>query len=396
MPSQRLRIAIDARYLSHGLVGGVHTYLRNLASALIELDSSHEYTFWVDDKAPFELADDHPDARTRVLPWRAPLSSLRNDLRLGMLMRRDGADVVHFPANYGYAPPGVPTVVTLHDAINILPLSEIVGGHPKQARTIATMTYLHLATRRAIARRPFVITVSQQARREILRHADLDPDQVRVIYHAPEPVFQPLAEHEIASERARLGLHDLVLVADAIKNPKVTLNAYRGLPRELREHTSLVFFARREPEQSVIRAHLAGECLLVRSPAKNELARLYGIADGFVFPSWYEGFGLPVLEAMACGTPVAASCVGAVPELVEDAGLVIGNANDDRAFSRALAQLLSGSEYRRELRAQALRRAQMFTWRRAALETHEAYADALEAARPRSRRRSALHEPALN
>jgi glycosyltransferase involved in cell wall biosynthesis len=186
-----------------------------------------------------------------------------------------------------------------------------------------------------------------------------------------------------------------MLLADAIKNPETSLDAYRGLPGEVRERTSLIFFSRREPEPGIVRAARSGECTLIMRPDKEQLAVLYNLADLFLFPSWYEGFGLPVLEAMACGTPVVGSGVGAVPELIEDSGLFVADPNDHQGFSRAAALLLTNTAHRHELRARALQRAATFSWRRAARETQETYIDAINVARARPLRDTRM-EPARN
>lgn len=386
MLSKRLRIGIDARYLSHGLVGGVHTYIRNLTRALIESDAPIDYDLWIDDKCPFDAGELPAGSQTRVLPWRSPLSSMRHDLRLGMLMRRAGANVVHFPANYGFAPPGVPTIVTLHDAINIMPYREIIGGHEKRLRTMLMMSYLHLATRRAVRQQPFVITVSQHARREILRHADLDPDRVRVVYSAADARFKPLRAKELAATQQEFGAYDHVLLADAIKNPRTTLNAYRRLPEELRDRTRLVFFSRREPDAEVSHAALAGECQVILRPSTDELARLHNVADLFIFPSWIEGFGLPALEAMSCGSPVVASGAGSIPEIVDDGGVIVPDPDDADGFSVAIARLLTDANLRGRLTEQALQRATAFSWQRTAAETQAAYVSAIEESRASTRR----------
>jgi len=378
MSSKRLRVAIDARYLSHGLVGGVHTYVRSLTGALLESDAPHDYDLWFDDKAPFDAPDLPAGSRTRILRWKNPVNSLRNDFRLGAMMRHAGADVAHFPANYGFAPAGIPTVVTLHDAINILPLREIIRGHEKKPRTLAMMTYLHLVTRRSLGRRPFIITVSQHARREILRHSDLKPDQVGVVYSAAGDAFRLLDERRVREERARLHLRDHVLLADAIKNPATTLQAYRRLPAKLRARTSLVYFTRREPHPDVSDAARAGECLVIERPSTGYLALLYNLADLFVFPSYYEGFGLPALEAMACGTPVIGSSAGSIPEIVADAGLIVANPDDHEAFSVQIAATLSNSALLRDMQRAALERASAFSWDRTAEETQRAYLSAIQ------------------
>lgn len=390
---KRMRIGIDARYLSHGIVGGVNTYIRNLTESLLASNAPYDYDIWIDDKCKCDIGEIPPGSQIRILPWKSPLSSLRNDMRLGLLMRRSGADVVHFPANYGFAPPGVPVVLTLHDAINILPYSEIIRGHEKQPRTMLMMSYLHLVTRRAVRHQPYVVTVSQHARREILRHADLKPERVQVVYSAANPAFRLLDEGALIAERARLQLREHVLLADAIKNPQATLAAFRRLPSELRARTSLVFFTRREPHPDVSVAARDGECTVLLQPSTDELVRLHNIADVFVFPSFIEGFGLPALEAMSCGSPVVASGAGSIPEIVGDGGLIVSNPNDAEHFSRQIASLLEQPELRSRLSARALKRAATFSWERAATETREAYVNALESSRSTRQsedRRSAL------
>ncbi len=393
MTTKRLRIGIDARYLSHGLVGGVHTYVRNLANALIESDAPIDYDLWIDDKCPYDAGALPVGSQTRILSWRSPLSSLRHDWRLGMLMRRAGADVVHFPANYGNMPPGVPTVLTLHDAINILPYLEIVRGHEKRPRALLTMSYLHLMTRWAVQQQPLVITVSQHARREILRHSDLKPERVQVVYSAADAIFRKLAWGERVAEQERLQLRERVLLADAIKNPQTTLQSYRRLPNDLRAKTSLIFFSRREPGADVTAAARNGECIVIRRPSTGYLVKLYNLADIFVFPSYIEGFGLPVLEAMSCGTPVVASGAGSLPEIVDGGGCIIPDPDDHAHFTKVLTDLLSNSERRAHLSELALERSAAFSWRHTAAETQAAYIRAIESSR-KTRARASKHSTA--
>ncbi|HHY57686.1 MAG TPA: glycosyltransferase family 4 protein, partial [Chloroflexi bacterium] len=139
-----MKIGIDARYLSHGLMGGVHTYLSLLAPALIERARGVEIFLYADNKARFELdaASLPSNVTVRILPYANALSAFKLDFTLRHAMAADGVDVAHFPANFGFAPPGARSVITLHDAINIMPLWEILWGHEKTPRTMALMTYL--------------------------------------------------------------------------------------------------------------------------------------------------------------------------------------------------------------------------------------------------------------
>ncbi|MGN6699654.1 MAG: glycosyltransferase family 4 protein [Thermomicrobiales bacterium] len=370
-------IGLDARYLSHGLVGGVHTYVRELAARLARVAPGRRWVLYADAKAPFELTDLPAGVTVRTLSWRNGASSVQNDLRLGRLMARDGVEVAHFPANYGFAPARLPLAITLHDAINLLPWHEIIRDDSKQPRHLALMAYLHWLTTVAVRRRPapLIITVSHYSRREILRHSALPSDQVHVVYSGYDPAFRPLAPDQTADLRARLGLRPRVLLADAIKNPACTLRGYRALPADVRDQTSLAFFARRPPAAAVQAAADAGECLLLHRPPRDELIALYHLADFFVFPSWYEGFGLPALEAMACGTPVIASDRGSLPEVV-GAGGVTTDAEDHAAIAAAITQFFTQPDAYARLCEHAAQQAAGFSWEQTARETVALYDEA--------------------
>ena len=120
-----MRIGIDVRYLSHGLVGGVHTYIKHFVAELCAIAADHQIVLYADTKRPFELNDLPPYVTLRLLPYRGPQSSVYLDyIGLRHAMARDRLDVVHYPANYGFRVPGARVVVTLHDALTIMPLRE--------------------------------------------------------------------------------------------------------------------------------------------------------------------------------------------------------------------------------------------------------------------------------
>jgi glycosyltransferase involved in cell wall biosynthesis len=375
-----MRIGIDVRYLSHGLVGGVHSYVAQLVPELLQHAPRHQFFLYADNKRPLEIAEARDSATVRILPWHNALSSLYHDFALRRVMARDGLEVAHFPANYGFGPPGVPSVVTLHDAINILPLAEIVRGHPKQPRTLATMTYLHLCSRLALRRAALVLTVSQQAAREIVHYGKVDPARIVAIPHGRAADLRRVSEADVlAWVKTNYALPRSFVLADALKNPSALIQAWRRLPAELRADRQIVFFSRTpDPSPRVLEAIAAGEArLLVRAPREHLIA-LYSMADAFVFPSLIEGFGIPLLEAMTCGAPIVASNRGSIPEVLGDAGLLV-DAEDTRGLAACMASVLASADLRAALRERGLARAGNFSWQSTAAQTLRGYALAVQA-----------------
>ena len=373
-----MRIGIDVRYLSHGLLGGVHHYVALLVPALIRAAPAHSFVLYADRRRPFELTTLPLHAIVRVLPWQNPLSSLVNDLAMPRWMAADQLDIAHFPANYGFAPTGVQKVVTLHDAINLLPLREIIRGHPKKARTLLVMTYLHFMTVASLKSAALVLTISQSAGAQISATGRLEGRRIRVVPHGVEREWGRVQDSARVEElRRRFGLKRRVILADAIKNPGVLLRAWPMLPEALRDECEIVFFSRKDDVAAVVRTAVeAGIARLLVRPSREDLNVLFSLAEAFVFPSWIEGFGLPVLEAMACGTPVIASDRGSIPEVVGDAGLLC-DAEDPQAFANHVRRVLTDQELSARLRSLGIRRSSHFSWENSARAVLDEYARVL-------------------
>lgn len=375
-----MRIGIDARYLSHNLVGGVHTYVSLLVPSLIERANGAEIFLYADSKAPFELdiAALPPHVTVRILPYRNALSTFWLDLTLRKAMAADRIDVAHFPANVGLAPAGAASVLTLHDAINILPLWEILRGHEKTLRTMAMMTYLHFLSTLSVRRADVVATVSESSRREIVRRSGLPAERVIAVRYGPSPIFRRIEDRAaLEAVRARLNVQRPFLLADAIKNPDVIARAWRRLPTPLQAAYQMLFFSRvSTPPPAVREMVAAGHAQVLIRPSRSDLVALYNLAEGFLFPSLYEGLGLPPLEAMRCGAPVIASNRGSIPEVVGDAGLLI-DAEDDGALAEHITRLLQDRSFRQELQQRGFARAEEFSWPKPADRMLDVYRYAL-------------------
>jgi len=224
-----------------------------------------------------------------------------------------------------------------------------------------------------------VLTVSEQARADIARHRLVPAGQIVAVPHgAPLDAVTVDDPQVLADVRSRLGLPARFVLADALKNPAVLLRAWRRLPEEVRRGRKVLFFSRRpDPLPIVFEAVQRGEAALLVRPDRGDLMALYSMADLFVFPSWFEGFGIPILEAMRCGAPLIASDRYAIPEVVGEAGIMV-DAEDDAGLADAIAQVLGNPAIAQRLRTLGVERAAHFTWERAAQATLAAYTQSLQ------------------
>ncbi len=372
-----MRIGLDVRYISHGVTGGVAAYVRHLAAELPRVGQEHQFFYYADAKAPLELVDVPSNVTVRTLPWRSGLSTIWNDYRIGRWMERDAVHVVHAPGNYG---PSVkcPLVVTLHDSINLFPFSEHLRGFGKHPYKVALMMYLSRRTQSSLRRASRIIAVSDDARRDIARRSSYPIDRIVTIHEAADAIFEVIDDdRELMSLRDRFQLSDRFILADGIKNPDAAIDAYRGLPDGLRNSIDLVFFSREAaPRPAVAEALDDPRVRFFSRPSSREIGGLMNLAAVFVFPSFYEGFGIPLVEAMRCGAPIVASTRGSIPEVTGGAALLFA-LEEPAALVRHLTDILGTPSQAQALRAKSLERARAFSWTRTAERTLDVYADVI-------------------
>jgi glycosyltransferase involved in cell wall biosynthesis len=284
---------------------------------------------------------------------------------LGPRARRAGVDLVHHPRHL--VPPELglpgPSIVTVHD---VLPLSE-----PEHYSQLILRRYRVLA-RSAAGRARLVLTGSRHSAGEIARRLDVDPERIRVTPYGVEERFRPVTPPERGPYVLCVG------TMEPRKNLIAALRAFERAGADFPEHSLVLVGGKGWKNQALERA-LADSPARVERPghvSEDELVRLYSGADCFLFPSLAEGFGFPVLEAMACGAPVIASDRASLPELVGDAGVLVDPADAD-ALAGALAEVLSSADRRADLRRRGLERSRRFRWEECARLTVAAYREAL-------------------
>lgn len=375
-----MRIGLDARFLTHPQPGGYKTYISHLAPALARVDGENEYVLYTDRPAEAHLFAGTENFRLRPLPGTAPLVGVpfREQFLLPLGMARDGVSMMHFPSTTAPLLANCPFVITVHDMIwhSSPPFSRT--SPRRMAMWLYTRTLPLLVIRRAGA----ILTISQAAKEEIVRHLGIEAENVHVVYLAASPLYQ--AEHDVGDKRRirrRFGLDAPFILAigsaDPRKNVSRLIKAYTSLGNDLQRRYALAIVWTHSLLQSraaalVEELGVQDRVHFLQGVSDEDLARLYRSATLFVFPSLYEGFGLPPLEAMACGTPVVAGDNSSIPEAVGDAAVRV-DSRDVEALASAMARVLADSELRGELRARGLAHARTFSWDRCARETLDVY-----------------------
>ncbi len=373
-----MRIGINSLFMNRPDTGSGQ-YLAHLLRALASLDSGEEYvsvgggSSSIEDSPPGAVRGPFGGRGENLAKlWFEQISFPRAGLSMGL-------DVLHVPY---FAPPlwkPCPVVITVHD---LIPMT--LPGYRGSALVRAYTRLVAAASRMAT----LILTDSEASRRDVLRLLRVPTERVRTVYLAADPAFLPPEPEAVQAVRDKYGLaRPYVLYLggfDRRKNVVGLIRAFSLLPRGIRDRYHLVIAGRLpprgsdffpDPRAAARGSGVIGGLIFLGWVPEEEKPALYGGAVCFAFPSFYEGFGLPPLEAMACGTPVVASKAGSLPEIVGDGGLLV-DPRDEYALAEAMARLLEDVDEREALSREALEQARRFTWERTALETLAAYREA--------------------
>lgn len=366
-----IRLALDARKLTDF---GIGTYLSHLVAGL-GLRPEFDLTVVIRPEHEKRIAALAPEART--LPVSARGYGVGEHLKLPVALWRERQDLVHIPH---YVVPQLiprPIVVTVHDIIQLF--------YPPRRRTLQATLYLRFMMRSALRRSRRVITVSRTSRRDLINLFGADPDRVDVV---PNGVDERLAERppeqQLDDVKQRYDLRPPLVLVVANDKP------HKNLDVVLRSF-HLACRTKSLPGQLVLVGGVGGDHPLTRRAralgldgrvrglgrvSQSDLHALYHLSAVLLHPARYEGFGLPVLEAMRCGLPVVTSNVGAMRDLGEGAARLV-NPLDVAEVAGALERVLVDDPLRRRMIEAGRRRAEALTWERAVEGTLESYRKAL-------------------
>jgi len=374
-----MRIGIDAQLLAQR-ESGVEGCVRSLVEALAQVDDENEYVIYTHGDAPGLDLHGNPRLAVRVtaLPCRIRwVRILWQQMVLPRLLLRDRIDVLHAPAYVSPLGAPRPVVVTMHDVI--------AAKFPEMCKRANAIHY-GLMLPRVARKAARIIASSECTRRDIVARLHVPRQKVDVIHPGVSSEFRPIEASEKRAQVARRmqlprGFILFVGNLEPKKNLPTLIRAFARVKRKRGVEQRLVIGGRRgwkcrDVFEAVQEEGLGGQVHFCGRVSDEDLAALYSMADLFVFPSLYEGFGLPPLEAMACGTPVVAGDAGSLPEVLGDAALLV-RPESVSELAEAMHRALAEPSLRHDLRRKGMKRARMFDWARAARETVAVYAGAV-------------------
>lgn len=380
-----MKIGIDAT--CWGNKRGFGRFTRELLEALLEIDKTNEYLFFIDgDTADTETIPPQVkkiSANTAVSQLQAASAdssrSLKDLWAMSRAVLRHKVDVFFFPAVYSYFPVFNRTkiILTVHDVI--------ADHHPELIFPNAKAKFFwKLKQNVAIRQADLIATVSEYSKKQIVEYFKLPESRLRIISEGARPVFKVLEQNEETIETlVRHGLKSgekFLLYVGGIsphKNLAVLINAFEKISANQTDVKLVLvgdykddpfFSAYPSLKKQVAELKLEDKVIFTGFIPDEDLAQLYNRAQLLVFPSLEEGFGLPAIEAMSCGTPVAASNCSSLPEVLGEAGRFF----DPRSVSNmaeVIGRILRDENERKTMREQGLTRTEQFMWKKAAEDT---------------------------
>jgi len=367
-----LRIAIDAHSVGAKL-GGNESYAVNLIEALAQIDEANEYTLYVTTaEAHDRFHQRWPNFKVRTTLPHTPL--IRIPLTLSAELRKHPVDVLHVQFT---APPfcPCPVVVSIHD----LSFEHLPHTFHRRSRM-----QLRLTVRNSAKRAARILTLSEHTRSDIIDTYGIEPSRITAIPLAAPRHFNPVEDNrELQRVRHNYGIDGKYILSVGSIQPRKNLarlvNAYASLRGKYAENElpKLVLVGKRawlygETLRALEQTGLARSVILTGYVPESDLPALYSGALCFVYPSYFEGFGLPPLEAMKCGAPVIVGNQTSLPEVVGNAALKV-DPFDVTAIAGAIENLINDSDLRRELSVKGRSRAEEFDWQETARRTLQIY-----------------------
>lgn len=370
-----MKIGIDFHTVSDFMQGS-RTYVYNLTKALIERDKKNKYYLYCTNKN-YQLPDELCYTNVRKIIITPASRYIRLPISFPIVSAYHKIDIFHFQY---FGPPFLPTkyVVTLHDILH----ERYPEFYPRCLRAMMSMTYPFSAKKAAK-----ILTVSEYSKKDIVRIYNVPDEQVIVAYDAVSEKFHPSYDDSFVNkikEKYNIFSRYILFVGrlEPRKNISSLITAYHYMKTTYNIPQKLVIagmkdFKFQELFDQAIRLKMDKDVVFTGRVDQDDLPFIYNGADLFVYPSFAEGFGLPPLEAMACGVPVITSNTTSLPEVIGDAGIMF-NPWDIKEICNAMQMVLFDTVLQRKLIARGLKQAKKFSWQKSAEKVLKCYEDIYE------------------
>lgn len=375
-----MKIGIDARFAVHKR-RGIGKYTLRLIRQLAEMDNRNEYIMYIDrEDAENVLPKQNNFKAKKILP---PNYLVWEQVLLPRQAKKDRVQILHCTGNTAptYLDKKIKLILTILDVMYLKDYSELPQSSSVYQRL--GRAYRKIIVPRAIKNVSKVITISNFSKNDIMKHfSALKEDMITVVYLAADETFGVFDKNDASAKvRDKLGIigsYILTLGAvDPRKNTELVIKIFREFKDENKIREKLVIvgipnWKKTKFYSMVQESPYKKDIIFTDFIAEEDLVLLYNCATVFLYPSLYEGFGLPTLEAMACGVPVITSSSGAISEMVSDAALLVNTHSGDE-IKHALVTLLGSDELRQDLVKKGFERVKNFSWRKMAENTLRVY-----------------------
>lgn len=298
---------------------------------------------------------------------------LKEQLGMDIWFKKNSLELYHVPKNTGV--PffhNIPVVVTIHDIIpHVFP--------DKYLSNILERIWYELAIRVSIHRSDKILTISNFSKEELIRYYDVDSSKIEIVYLAYNEAFRTIEETSMLNdvkERYRLNNKYILAIggSEYRKNIQRLINVYL---ENFRDNYELIVVGGKWRDIDLSKKYQGNNIRFITGVPEEDLIAIYNMASVFVFPSFYEGFGIPVLEGMACGVPVVTSNVSSMPEVGGDAAIYF-NPYDEDDMAEKIKMVLDDKQLREEMISKGLEKVKEYSWEKCAKETLKVYEEVLE------------------
>ena len=352
---------------------GLEVYTNDLVKYACSLE--HESVFPVHRKHSKTISEH--DILLPTFPKIMGASLVRNTILLPIILKKHGIDIVHYPTQSHFSslcPLGIKQVLTIHDTLPLIMPNNFPKYLVYQFKTLWPIL---------IQKIDKIIAVSESTKRDVMKYYGIGEEKIIVVHEGVGDEFKPLSESEMADMKYAFGFPFILYVGtlEPRKNIPTIIRAFLKLKEAGYAH-KLVICGKKgwmfdEIFNLVSELALKTDVIFTGYIPKNDLVKLYNAADLFVYPSLYEGFGLPPLEAMACGTPVITSNHSSLPEVVGNSGIMV-EPNDIQGLSNAMIKFLTDKDFRQDMIRLGLERVKLFSPKQSVINTLQVYRDVLK------------------